>query len=86
MKLFFSLLQKNVFTRQRWTLCEQLRLAIIVWIEKTHHRRRRQKSPRPLTPTEFEILHQSRSRGLTTPSPASQRNSGRTQPPARTAR
>jgi hypothetical protein len=37
-----SLLQKNVLNRQRWQTREQLRLAIVVWIEKTYHRRRRQ--------------------------------------------
>ena len=33
MESFFSLLQKNVLDRQRWTSREQLRLAIVVWIE-----------------------------------------------------
>jgi transposase InsO family protein len=55
---FFSLLQKNVLNRQRWATREDLRLAIIVWVEKTHHRRRRQDTLGRLTPTEFEILHQ----------------------------
>jgi putative transposase len=42
MESFFSLLQKNVLNRQRWTTRAELRLAIVVWIEKTYHRRRRQ--------------------------------------------
>ena len=42
MESFFSLLQKNVLNRRRWQTRDQLRLAIIVWIEKTYHRRRRQ--------------------------------------------
>ena len=44
--------------RQRWATREDLRLAIIVWIEKTYHRRRRQNTLGRLTPTKFEILHQ----------------------------
>ncbi len=33
-----------------------LRLAIFTWIERTHHRRRRQSAPGRLTPVEFEPL------------------------------
>jgi hypothetical protein len=33
MESFFALLQKNVLDRQRWDTREQLRLAIITWIE-----------------------------------------------------
>ena len=53
---FFSLLQKNVLNRQRWQTLEQLRLAIVVWIEKTYHRRRRQDTLGRMTPIEFETL------------------------------
>jgi transposase InsO family protein len=56
MESFFSLLQKNVLNRQRWQTREQLRLAVVVWIEKTYHRRRRQDSLGRLTPIEFETL------------------------------
>ena len=42
MESFFSLLQKNVLNRRRWTTRDQLRLAIVTWIERTYHRRRRQ--------------------------------------------
>ena len=42
---FFGLLQKNVLDRQRWASRRELRLAIVTWIEKTYHRRRRQRSP-----------------------------------------
>ena len=55
---FFSLLQKNVLNRRRWATRQQLRLAIITWIENTYHRRRRQDTLGRLTPIEFEILHQ----------------------------
>jgi putative transposase len=57
MESFFSLLQKNVLNRQRWNTREDLRLAIVVWIERTYHRRRRQHALGRLTPTEFEILN-----------------------------
>jgi putative transposase len=56
MESFFSLLQKNVFNRQRWATREQLRLAIVVWIERTYHRRRRQDTLGRMTPIEFETL------------------------------
>ena len=58
MESFFSLLQKNVLNRRRWTSREELRLAIVVWIEKTYHRRRRQDSLGRLTPIEFETMLQ----------------------------
>lgn len=55
---FFSLLQKHVLNRRRWTGREELRLAIITWIEKTYHRRRRQDRLGRLTPIEYETLLQ----------------------------
>lgn len=58
MESFFSLLQKNVLNRQRWQTRDQLRLAIVHWIEKTYHRRRRQDRLGRLTPVEFETLLQ----------------------------
>jgi transposase InsO family protein len=58
MESFFSLLQKNVLNRRRWPGREQLRLAIITWMERTYHRRRRQDRLRGLTPIEFETLLQ----------------------------
>ena len=56
MESFFALLQKNVLDRQRWTTREELRLAIITWIERTYHRRRRQRRLGRLTPVEYETL------------------------------
>lgn len=56
MESFFSLLQKNVLNRQTWDTREQLRIAIITWIERTYHRRRRQAALGRLTPIEFEII------------------------------
>ena len=58
MKSVFALLQRNVLDRQQWTTREDLRLAIITWIEKTYHRRRRQRRLGRLTPIEFETLTQ----------------------------
>jgi transposase InsO family protein len=58
MESFFALLQKNVLNRRRWQTREQLRLAIVVWIERTYHRRCRQDTLGRLTPIEFETLLQ----------------------------
>jgi putative transposase len=56
MESFFALLQKNVLDRQRWKTRDELRLAIITWIEATYHRRRRQRALGRLTPIEYELL------------------------------
>src|SRR4030095_5814859 len=56
MESFFSLLQKNVLNRRRWTTHDQLRLAIVTWIERTYHRRRRQDALGRLTPIKSETL------------------------------
>src|SRR3954469_9147427 len=56
MESFFSLLQKNVLNRRRWTTRDELRIAIVTWIERTYHRRRRQAALGRLTPVEFEII------------------------------
>ncbi len=56
MESFFSLLQKNVVDRRSWTTREQLRIAIVTWIERTYHRRRRQARLGRLTPIEFETI------------------------------
>jgi transposase InsO family protein len=58
MESFFALLQKNVLDRQRWASRDQLRLAIITWIERTYHRRRRQRRLGRLTPIEYETINQ----------------------------
>jgi transposase InsO family protein len=56
MESFFSLVQKNVLDRQRWTTREELRIAITIWIERAYHRRRRQRALGRMTPVEFEII------------------------------
>lgn len=35
MESFFSLLQKNVLDRRTWATREELRIAIVTWIERT---------------------------------------------------
>ena len=57
MESFFALLQKNVLDRQCWRTREDLRLAIVTWIERTYHRRRRQARLGRLTPIEFETIN-----------------------------
>jgi putative transposase len=56
MESFFSLLQKNVLNRRTWDSREDLRIAIVTWIERTYHRRRRQDGLGRLTPIEFETI------------------------------
>ena len=53
---FFALLQKDVLDRRRWATRQQLRIAIITWIERTYHRRRRQARLGRLTPIEYETI------------------------------
>ena len=56
MESFFSLLQKNVLDRRSWTTRQDLRIAIVTWIEHTYHRHRRQARLGRLTPIEFEAI------------------------------
>ena len=56
MESFFSLLQKNVLDRRTWATREELRIAIVTWIERTYHRRRRQAGLGRLTPIEYELI------------------------------
>lgn len=56
MESFYALLQKNVLNRRRWETREELRIAIVAWIERTYHRRRRQDRLGRLTPIEFELI------------------------------
>lgn len=59
MESFFSLLQKNVLDRKRWTTRDELRIAMVTWIERTYNRRRRQRALKRLTPVEFETIYTS---------------------------
>ncbi len=56
MESFFSLLQKNVLDRKSWGTREELRVAIVHWIEARYHRKRRQRRLGKLTPVEFEAI------------------------------
>lgn len=57
MASFFSLLQKNVLDTKRWETREELRLAIVTWIETKYNRRRRQRRVGKLTPVAFETIY-----------------------------
>ncbi|MGL1831752.1 UNVERIFIED_CONTAM: transposase, partial [Acinetobacter sp. HSTU-ASm16] len=50
MESFFALLQKNVLNSRRWDTRDELRIAIVTWIERIYHRRRRQHRLGRLTP------------------------------------
>jgi putative transposase len=56
MESFFAPLQKNVLNRGAWATREELRIAIVTWIELTYHRRRRQDALGRLTPIEYETI------------------------------
>lgn len=56
MESFFALLQKNVLDRRAWATREELRIAIVTWIERTYHHRRRQARLGRLTPVEYETI------------------------------
>ena len=56
MESFFALLQNNVLNRHRWSTRQDLRIAIVTWIERTYHRRRRQTALGRLTPIEYETI------------------------------
>jgi putative transposase len=55
MECLFGLLQNNVLDRQSWA-SRELRIAIVTWIERTYHRRRRQARLGRLTPAEHETI------------------------------
>ena len=54
MESFWSLLQTNVLNQHHWATRQQLRLAIVIWIERKYHRHRPQDSLGGLTPIEYE--------------------------------
>lgn len=56
MESFFALLQNNVLDRRTWPTRDELRIAIVTWIERTYHRRRRQTGLGRLTPIEYEAI------------------------------
>lgn len=62
MESFFALPQKNVLNRKQWRTRDELRIAIITWIERTYHRRRRQDALGRLTPHRIRDHHDHASR------------------------
>ena len=58
MESFYALLQTNVLDRKVWAGRDQLASVVIGWIERTCHRRRRQRGFRKPTPLEFDFVHQ----------------------------
>lgn len=56
MESFFAVLQNNVLDRRPWATRQELRVAIVTWIERTYHRRRRQAALGRLTPIEYETI------------------------------
>ena len=54
MESFFALLQKNVLNQRNWATRDELRSAMIHWIERTYHRRRKQRRLGKMTPIEYE--------------------------------
>jgi putative transposase len=52
------LLQKNILDTRRWDTREQLRLAIVTWIETNYNRHPGQRALGRLTPIEFEMIYQ----------------------------
>ena len=60
MESFFATLQTELLDRTSWRKREQLRTAIIYWIEVTYNRRRRHSSLDMLTPQKFETQYSHR--------------------------
>lgn len=59
MESFYALIQGNVLDRKPlWTSRNELRIAVVTWIEATYHRRRRQRRLGKLTPIEYETINQ----------------------------
>lgn len=58
MESFFAVLHNNVVNRGRWDTITRLRTAIVHWIERTSHRKRRQRGVGKLIPVDDELVHQ----------------------------
>ncbi len=56
MESFVALLQKNVLDSKRWKTRDELRIAIVTWIERKYHRGHRQARLGRLTPIEYETI------------------------------
>lgn len=65
MKSIFALLQRHVLDRKRWSTRAELRLALVTWIERTHHHRRLATRTRAAHPDRVRTApHTGRHRGL----------------------
>jgi putative transposase len=62
MESFFALLQKNVLDRRSWNTRQELRIAIVTWIERTYHRRRRQDALGRLDGSSASVARRSQTR------------------------
>jgi transposase InsO family protein len=69
MESFFLLLQRSILDRRRWATRAELRIAIVTWIERIYHRRRRQAALGRLTPIEYDHDPHRHSGGITQLSP-----------------
>lgn len=56
MESFFALVQNNVLDRKSWASRRELSAALTHWIERTYHRKRRQRALGKLIPIEFETI------------------------------
>ena len=56
MERFLSLLQNNVLDRRSWATRDEFRAAIVHWIERAYHHRRRRDRLGGLTPIAFETI------------------------------
>ena len=52
----FSRAQSNVLDALHWVTRQDRRMAIVTWIERTYHRRRRQRCLGRFTPVEYETI------------------------------
>lgn len=58
MESFYSLVQKNVLNRQRvWRTRQELRIALIRWINVKYNSSRRQRGRMKMTPVEYEAVY-----------------------------
>lgn len=55
MESFIARLHNNVLNTRTWSTRDDLRIAIVTWIERTYHHRR-QTALGPLTPIEYQTM------------------------------
>jgi putative transposase len=56
MESFFGVLQRNVLDLRAWATRDELRIAIVTWLERTCRRRRPQEALGQLTPIDYETI------------------------------